>query len=574
MNSGGAVGPGGSGAGLAAVGLRVADRYRLIERVGVHESGSVEFWVARDEVLARRVGVTVVCRAGGPERERWVDDVVAALLRWGQFSFLGCPRIMDVVGVGHVADRGVLPERLAAVVVTDWAPGPTLLAFVADPASAGDPADSGGGLAGGGRGGDATVAVGRVGPVSASAAVQMVAPLVAAADAAHGHGLVLGCYQPEVLHVAQAGTRTAHVHLGFLLTDPGRGAGDDVRGLGAVLYALLTGCWPASLQAPGVGVVDGIGSPPVAPHVLDAAVPVEVSGLAMSALGFPAVGAPLRTAADLQRALLGLRADDSPRPGHGLAATGSGGALAASAGTLRWAEPGSGESTAPSWSPSWSAAPTRASSRASGVSRWAAWMSRPRRVSAAAVALVAVVGLVGFGSVWRHHGRSVLAGQAPPAGAAAPGAPVNTLSGAAAVVSASVYDPTGQPDNPTQVWRALGADPKAGWSTDTYLQPFPALKPGVGIMVGFAGPVQLTSLTITSPSVGSQLELRSAPGPASGLAETTLMASTTLRAGETVVPLADSQPLTHVLVWITKLGGGGDDNVTEISNLRFQRSTE
>ena len=52
------------------------------------------------------------------------------------------------------------------------------------------------------------------------------------------------------------------------------------------------------------------------------------------------------------------------------------------------------------------------------------------------------------------------------------------------------------------------------------------------------------------------------------------MASTTLQAGETVVPLADSLPVTHVLVWITTLGGGGDDNVTEISNLRFERATD
>ncbi|HTK61695.1 MAG TPA: hypothetical protein VL595_04930 [Pseudonocardia sp.] len=142
------------------------------------------------------------------------------------------------------------------------------------------------------------------------------------------------------------------------------------------------------------------------------------------------------------------------------------------------------------------------------------------------------------------------------------------------MVSASVYDPTGQPDNPTQVWRALGADPKAGWSTDTYLQPFPALKPGVGIMVGFAGPVQLTSLRITSPSSGSELEVRSAVSPTSPLAETAVMASTRLQAGETAVSLADSQPVTYVLVWITKLGGGGDDNLTEISNLRFTRATD
>lgn len=100
------------------------------------------------------------------------------------------------------------------------------------------------------------------------------------------------------------------------------------------------------------------------------------------------------------------------------------------------------------------------------------------------------------------------------------------------------------------------------------------MKSGIGIMVGFAGPVQLTSLTITSPSTGSELQIRSAPSPTSHLSETTLMGSTTLQAGETVVQLAASQPVTHVLVWITRLGGGGDDNVTEISNLSFQRAID
>ncbi len=36
--------------------------------------------------------------------------------------------------------------------------------------------------------------------------------------------------------------------------------------------------------------------------------------------------------------------------------------------------------------------------------------------------------------------------------------------------------------------------------------------------------------------------------------------------------LAGSQPVTHVLVWITKLGGGGGENRTAINELQFQRA--
>jgi hypothetical protein len=60
----------------------------------------------------------------------------------------------------------------------------------------------------------------------------------------------------------------------------------------------------------------------------------------------------------------------------------------------------------------------------------------------------------------------------------------------------------------------------------------------------------------------------------SPFSDTTPLAAVTLRAGETSVPLAGSQPVTHLLVWITKLGGGGDDNVTEISNLQFHTATD
>jgi hypothetical protein len=486
--------------------------------------------------------------------------MVTALLRWAQFSYPGCPRILDVVGIGHGPDRRGLPQQMSVVVVTDWAAGPTLLTFLADGQGAASVSGGvGGGVAGQGR----EVAAGG-GPVEAAVALGMVAPLAAAVEAAHVQGLLLGCDRPELLHIAQVGSRTAHVHLGFLLPDPARVPGDDVRGLGAVLYALLTGRWPPLTPASAASVPAGddgelTDPPPDVPHLLVSGVPTAVSELAMNALGIGP--SSVRTAAALRLAIADLLAGElSSRAGAGYEGPADRHAMLSLPGTQSTAELGSEPTSAPT----------------PGATGWAARRlpgGRVLAVAGAVVTLIAAAGLVGIAS--RQRGETASGSiAAPPAVAAPRGAAVNALSGAAAVVSASVYDPTGQPDNPTQVWRALGADPKAGWSTDTYLQPFPALKSGVGIMVGFAGPVQLTSLTITSPSTGSELRIRSAPSPTSRLSETTLIASTTLQAGETVVRLAGSQPVSYVLVWITKLGGGGDDNVTEISNMRFQRAID
>ena len=69
----------------------------------------------------------------------------------------------------------------------------------------------------------------------------------------------------------------------------------------------------------------------------------------------------------------------------------------------------------------------------------------------------------------------------------------------------------GDRDNAGRVSRVIDGNPRSGWNTFTYRQQFPALKPGVGIMVSFASAVQLSELTIQSPSPGTVVEIRSAP---------------------------------------------------------------
>jgi hypothetical protein len=142
-----------------------------------------------------------------------------------------------------------------------------------------------------------------------------------------------------------------------------------------------------------------------------------------------------------------------------------------------------------------------------------------------------------------------------------------------AVAKVAVFDPTGDPDNPDQIAQVIASDPTSSWSTYTYRRPFPSLKSGVGIMVSLAAPEQLSSLTITSPSTGSHLEIRWAPTTDSAFDQTIPIAATTLTAGETTVAMTASQPIQYILIWITTLAGGGDHNVTTIKHLKFERAT-
>jgi hypothetical protein len=135
-----------------------------------------------------------------------------------------------------------------------------------------------------------------------------------------------------------------------------------------------------------------------------------------------------------------------------------------------------------------------------------------------------------------------------------------------------VFDPVGDSDNAARVSRAVDGNLTTSWATAEYRQPFPALKPGIGIMTSFVSVEQLSRLTVQSPSDGTVVEIRSAPSENAQLGETVLLAKQTLKPGSTTISLADSQPVEHVLVWITKLGGGGSDNVTEIDELTFYRA--
>ncbi|GAA4687962.1 protein kinase family protein [Pseudonocardia yuanmonensis] len=505
-------------------GTVLGNRYRLVLRVGSDLSAGAEFWRAEDTILQRDVGVTVLRRLPAdeadedPEGTARAGEMIVRALRSGGFEHPGCARLLDVLAAGSPG----VPSDVLGAAVTEWVAEHSLTEAVA------------GGL------------------IKPLRAARMVQQLAAAADEAHGRGLVLGTDHPQRIRV----TGDGRAQVAFVLPRPGLTPEDDVRGLGAVLYTLLTSRWPLSGSDAARA---GLPSPerdehgaPVPPSALRPGIPVELDAVCTAALGAhgagPVVGR-VHTAAAVHRMIGEVVLEDDraalfPPEHDGVGA-----------------EPGD----------VWQA-----------KTRKAAPQDPDRRrklligLGVLGAGVLVVLGYLGvqLGAMFGEpNAPAIVVGDSAAAGAPAPTAPGGpAVSVAVSGVSLEVYDRTGDRDNASDVERAVDGDPATSWATFTYKQQLPALKPGVGLMASFASVEQLSRLTVRSPSAGTVVEIRSAPSVDADLDETQLLTTETLGSGSTTISLADSQPTQHVLVWITKLGGGGDANVSQIDELTFYRA--
>jgi hypothetical protein len=356
-------------------------------------------------------------------------------------------------------------------------------------------------------------------------ACRLLRPLVEAVDQAHRAGVVAGVDSPGRIRIAPDSTAV----LAFRGTAPATTTRDDVRGLGALLYLALTGSWPAA---------DSRGRL-VDPVVLRPDVRRDLAAVAVACLG--GAGPELRTCGPLLRALDDAIADEPP--------------------PVR---------TDP--------APERPARRAN----WLRGVLRGRRVAVAvgtlAVVLAVLIGTQVAGPF--RVTRSTADQRAAPAVATTtPVAPTSTTTAStttttpppAPIVPKTLreYVVSGSADNPATLSRVLDGDPGTVWRTDTYRQQFPVYSPGIGVVAGFGKPTTLRSVTITSPSPGTVVQLRSATGPDVSLADTTVLKTTTLAQGATTITLPH-RSTRYLLVWITKLGetdGGFRSQIGEITYL-------
>jgi putative peptidoglycan lipid II flippase len=482
-------------------GASIADgRYRLL----VHHGGpaGLQFWQALDTALNRQVAVTIVGLDDGPGDA--VGDILTRTLRLSRFDMPGIARLLDVA---RSAEGGL--------VVCEWIRGASLKE-VADISPS---------------------------PIGAARANQA---LAAAADMAHRSGMALSIDHPSRLRVSIGGD----VVLAFPATMPGATPQDDVRGIGAALYALLVDRWALpesglpSGMAPAGRDPDGL---PEVPQAVNLDIPFPISALA-------------------------ARAVCSDRGITGARSLSDGLYQAIAEADRTWPMPAV---VAPAPPPSQRRAPVRdipglfqevRGRRRAGI--LAGMGAAAVIVVVALVALASVLSRV-FGDVNKFDTNRL--GLAAPSLSSPPPTPANRPALTVKPVAATVFSPGGGADNPGQAALAIDAASTTGWSTDTYFDsaPFPNFKSGVGLLLQLPRPAVVTAVRLDVPSTGTQVQVRSSPtlGPKALSDTTELSPSVPLQPGPNRIPVNSPAPTSTVLVWISKLGTTNGQSRTQISDV-------
>jgi putative peptidoglycan lipid II flippase len=486
-------------------GARIAGgRYRLLVSHG--GVASLQFWQALDTALDRQVALTFV-DPDGTLPEDTLQEILARTLRLSRIDKPGIARVLDVVHTGS-----------GGLVVAEWIRGGSLQE-VADTAPS---------------------------PVGAVRAMQS---LAAAADAAHRAGVALSIDHPSRVRVSIDGA----VVLAYPATMPEANPQDDIRGIGAALYALLVNRWPLPETGARSGLApaerDSAGNP-VEPAVIDRDIPFQISAVAARSVQ---EDGGIRSASTLLNLLQQATAvadrtevlgpvDDGPAPPV--------------PGT-----PGAGDYGV------------------FGRRRRSLLIGGAVGVAIILVALLVLASVVSkiFGNVGGGLNKDELGLNGP--------SPSSTSSSSAPAASgsivkptkATVFSPDGDADSPGTAGNAIDGNPSTSWQTDIYTDaaPFPGFKSGVGLMLQLPSPTVVGQVTIDTISTGTKVEIRSAstPSPAK-LDDTTVLAPAfALKPGHNVIPVKASSSTSNLLVWISTLGATDGKSRADISEIAVRAAS-
>ncbi|MFC3963759.1 lipid II flippase MurJ [Nocardia jiangsuensis] len=493
-------------------------RYRLLADCG--GSRGLKFWQALDIKLDREVALTFVDadqKSGENSGQDGPQAILSRTLRLGRINSPGLARVLDVV-------RG----SSGGIVVAEWTPGRSLREMAETVPS----------------------------PIGAARAIRV---LASAAELAHRGGGALSIDHPDRVRISASGDAV----LAFPGTLSDADAQGDVRGLGAMLYALILARWPIrsgglSGQAATVGglrLADfGADGTPVEPRQVRPEVPFEISAVAVRSLES---NKGVRTAATVQHVLEQASVVDQKTDFIPVLRLG------------QRQQPPVEESLA---DPELLAAERERSQRM-------LWIMVGLGILAALVVGIVIwwtVSMFAGGEPSEPLDKSNNIGltsetTAPPAAPIGPAEPAANGSAGAPVPATAigVFSPEGTPDGTGSADAVIDRDPSSTWRTDQYFQQFPALKKGVGLLATLPTPARLNSVAIESPSAGTTVEIRTSPTESPTLDQTQLIGSARLQNGVTDIPVRTDQAARYVLVWITGLGNDGGRFQTTIGELRF-----
>ncbi|GGL96865.1 murein biosynthesis integral membrane protein MurJ [Nakamurella endophytica] len=556
-------------------GATVGERYRLVSLVLTDRAGN-HFWRAKDTVLPRDMAITLLADPGA------ASATVARTLRVGRLHHAGLPQTLDV---------GTTPDG-QSFIAGQWMDGATLTDLLS------------------------------AGPLEPDVATSITAKVAEAVAEAHRNGIALGALHPSLVRVNFDG----QVALSHVIAHGGATPDQDIEAVGALLYAMLTGTWPlaaARPDAPGSGTGAEQDAATVVTPPPDDAARGRRFGRRAAADAEPAAAAPAPPVDDPSAPLpaaptrLGRELPASQvRPGIPEALS----ALAERA--LHPQDPDGihavGAIAALLRSPDTAAAPAEELEPEPAESLRPAErrLIRERRVKLAigATMLVAFSALIVI--VVASLAKQALAGvqdptvsdvgrpavSSAPAPSSSAGAsrttrstrsqpskattPASRTTGTSTtststttvppaapvpVASATVYDPQGDgnKDNIGQVERAFDNDPSSGWNTFVYKQQFPTLKQGVGLTLELQREAVPTSVTVSSDTPGTKVEIRTATGSDVPLASTRVVGTGLLNGAAPVTIKLDGAPRSkYLIVFVTQLapqGSGFQSSLTEIA---------
>ncbi|MFI5714869.1 murein biosynthesis integral membrane protein MurJ [Nocardia sp. NPDC051750] len=494
-------------------------RYRLLADHG--GARGLKFWQALDIKLDREVALTFVDadqKAASDSGQDGPQAILSRTLRLGRINSPGLARVLDVV-------RG----SSGGIVVAEWTPGRSLREMAETVPS----------------------------PIGAARAIRV---LASATEMAHRSGGALSIDHPDRIRISASGDAV----LAFPGTLGDADPQSDVRGLGAMLYALITARWPlrtvgvsgSAVTVGGLYPADfGADGTPVEPRQIRPEVPFEISAVAVRSLE-PNKG--VRTAATIQHVLeqasvVDQKTDFIP--------------------VLRLGQRGPAPADESLADPDLLAAEREKSQRMM-------WIMVALGILTALVVGIVIWWLVsvfapGDSSEPLNEQRVIGLTTSRAPEASEPSAAPSTTAAAAdgvpvPIAGMTVLSPEGTPDDPGGAAAAMDGDPATSWSTDQYFQQFPALKKGVGLLATLPSPTTLTKVTITSSTPGTSVEIRTSPTETPTLDQTQLVGTAVLGDGVTEVPVQTDQAARYVLVWVTGLGNSGAQFQSSIAELGFE----